>query len=72
MALCRLIDLSLAVRYEEVEFDSCLLEERPWGVVLSDDQDVEPTPGPAHLSVAPLPHLTTMTHGMVMNIFITD
>ncbi|XP_026219418.1 laminin subunit alpha-1 [Anabas testudineus] len=58
-----LVDLSLAVRYEAVEFDSCLLNERPGGVVLSDDQDVEPTPGPAHLSAAPAPDLTTMTPG---------
>uniref|UniRef100_A0A3Q1IIW7 Uncharacterized protein n=1 Tax=Anabas testudineus TaxID=64144 RepID=A0A3Q1IIW7_ANATE len=59
----KLVDLSLAVRYEAVEFDSCLLNERPGGVVLSDDQDVEPTPGPAHLSAAPAPDLTTMTPG---------
>uniref|UniRef100_A0A3P8WGE8 Laminin subunit alpha-1 n=1 Tax=Cynoglossus semilaevis TaxID=244447 RepID=A0A3P8WGE8_CYNSE len=55
----RLIDLSGAVRYEGVKFDSCLLQESE-GAVLPDTQDLEPTldPDPAHLSVATPTHLT--------------
>uniref|UniRef100_A0A8D3CEN7 Laminin, alpha 1 n=1 Tax=Scophthalmus maximus TaxID=52904 RepID=A0A8D3CEN7_SCOMX len=45
-----LVDLSGAVRYEGVELDSCLLEARVVAV-LPDDQDIEPTPDPTHLSV---------------------
>ncbi|XP_042350009.1 laminin subunit alpha-1-like [Plectropomus leopardus] len=58
-----LADLSGAVRYEGVELDSCVLEERVGGVVLPDDQDVEPTPDPAHPPVAPPTHLSALTPG---------
>ncbi|XP_044032400.1 laminin subunit alpha-1 isoform X1 [Siniperca chuatsi] len=58
-----LIDLSGAVRYKGAELDSCLLEERVGGAVLPDDQDVEPTPDPAHLPVAPPTHLSALTPG---------
>ncbi|XP_037619286.1 laminin subunit alpha-1, partial [Sebastes umbrosus] len=58
-----LIDLSGALRYERAELDSCLLEEREGGAVLPDDQDVEPTPDPAHLPVAPPTHLSALTPG---------
>ncbi|XP_067434354.1 laminin subunit alpha-1 [Thunnus thynnus] len=58
-----LIDLSGAVRYEGVELDSCLLEERVGGAVLPDDQDLEPTPDPAHLPLAPPTHLSALTPG---------
>ncbi|XP_034721226.1 laminin subunit alpha-1-like [Etheostoma cragini] len=42
-----LVDLSGAVKYEGAELDSCLLEERAGGVVLPEEQDVEPTADPA-------------------------
>ncbi|XP_059205207.1 laminin subunit alpha-1 [Centropristis striata] len=58
-----LVDLSGAVRYEGAKLDMCLLEERAGGAVLPDDQDVEPTPDPAHLPVAPPTHLSAMTPG---------
>uniref|UniRef100_A0A4W6ED91 Laminin subunit alpha-1 n=1 Tax=Lates calcarifer TaxID=8187 RepID=A0A4W6ED91_LATCA len=58
-----LVDLSGAVRYEGAELDSCLLEARVGGAVLPDDQDVEPTPDPAHLPVAPPTHLSALTPG---------
>ncbi|KAM6908341.1 laminin subunit alpha-1 [Lycodopsis pacificus] len=58
-----LVDLSGAVRYEGAELDSCLLEEKVVGAVLPDDQDVEPTPDPAHLPVPPPTHLSTLTPG---------
>lgn len=60
----RLIDLSGAVRYEGVKFDSCLLQESE-GAVLPDTQDLEPTldPDPAHLSVATPTHLSALTPG---------
>ncbi|XP_061614328.1 laminin subunit alpha-1 isoform X2 [Phyllopteryx taeniolatus] len=53
-----LVDLSAAVKYEGAELDSCLLEEKVRGAVLPEDQDVEPTLDPSHLSVAPPTHLT--------------
>ncbi|XP_035475536.1 laminin subunit alpha-1 isoform X2 [Scophthalmus maximus] len=57
-----LVDLSGAVRYEGVELDSCLLEARVVAV-LPDDQDIEPTPDPTHLSVATPTHLSAWTPG---------
>lgn len=70
----RLVDLSGAVSYEGAELDSCLLEKRVRGVVLPDDQDVEPTPDPVHLPVAPPTHLTALTPVVltVSNSFIID
>ncbi|XP_027137087.1 laminin subunit alpha-1 isoform X2 [Larimichthys crocea] len=61
-----LVDLSGAVRYEGVELDSCLLEERVGGAVLPDDPDVEPTHDPTHLPVAPPTHLSAITPGALM------
>uniref|UniRef100_UPI0037E85A5F laminin subunit alpha-1 n=1 Tax=Semicossyphus pulcher TaxID=241346 RepID=UPI0037E85A5F len=61
-----LVDLSEAVRYEGAELDSCLLEERVGGAVLPDDQDVEPTPDPSHLPLAPPTHLSALTPGALM------
>nr|XP_046227110.1 laminin subunit alpha-1 [Scatophagus argus] len=58
-----LIDLSGAVRYEGVELDSCLLEERVRGAVLPDDRDVVPTEEPAHFPVVPPTRLSTLTPG---------
>ncbi|XP_039983193.1 laminin subunit alpha-1 isoform X2 [Xiphias gladius] len=58
-----LIDLSGALRYEGAELDSCLLKERAGGAVLPDDQDVEPTPDPAYMPVAPPTHLSALTPG---------
>lgn len=72
MAPFRLVDLSGAVRYEGVELDSCLLEERVGGVVLLDDQDVEPTHDPAELTVVPPTHLSALTPGALTVIRITD
>ncbi|XP_078100457.1 laminin subunit alpha-1 [Sander vitreus] len=48
-----LVDLSGAVKYEGAALDSCLLEERAGGVVLPEDQDVEPTADPAPPPGAP-------------------
>lgn len=61
--LFRLIDLSGALRYEGVELDSCLLEEKVRGVVLPDDQDTEPTLDPAHLPVVPPTQPSVLTPG---------
>ncbi|XP_069033643.1 laminin subunit alpha-1 [Embiotoca jacksoni] len=58
-----LVDLSGAVKYEGAQLDSCLLVERTRGVVLPDDQDVEPTADPAHLPVALPTHLSALTPG---------
>ncbi|XP_029004531.1 laminin subunit alpha-1 [Betta splendens] len=55
-----LVDLSLAIKYEGADFDSCLLEERPVQLALSEDQDEETTPGPRHLSVVPSLQSTTL------------
>ncbi|TDG95841.1 hypothetical protein EPR50_G00244710 [Perca flavescens] len=57
-----LVDLSGAVKYEGAELDSCLLEERAGGVVLPEDQDVEPT-DPAPLPGTPPIQLGAMTPG---------
>ncbi|KAJ8277568.1 hypothetical protein GJAV_G00076760 [Gymnothorax javanicus] len=47
-ANAELLDLSSALRYQNVDMDSCLLEERPKRVVVPEDgdQEPEPTPGP--------------------------
>uniref|UniRef100_A0A3P8YRH4 Laminin, alpha 1 n=1 Tax=Esox lucius TaxID=8010 RepID=A0A3P8YRH4_ESOLU len=37
----KLLDLSAAVRYHSVDMDSCMLEERPKRVLLTDDTDLE-------------------------------
>uniref|UniRef100_A0A3Q3N9Y2 Laminin subunit alpha-1 n=1 Tax=Mastacembelus armatus TaxID=205130 RepID=A0A3Q3N9Y2_9TELE len=58
-----LVDLSGATRYEGAEFNSCLLEERTGGAVLHDDLDIDTTPDPAHLSVAPPTRLAALTPG---------
>lgn len=55
VALCRLVDLSGALRYEGVKFDKCVLEEKLGDVLLPDDQDVNVTADPTHL---PLPQPT--------------
>ncbi|XP_074549755.1 laminin subunit alpha-1 [Halichoeres trimaculatus] len=60
-----LVDLSVAVKYEGAELDSCLLEERVRGAVLPDDPDIEPTPDPAHLPLAPPTHLSAFTPGVL-------
>ncbi|XP_072235081.1 laminin subunit alpha-1 [Leuresthes tenuis] len=59
----RLVDLSAAVRYEGVELDSCFLDERTSGKVLPEEYDLEPTPDPALLTLAPPTHLSAMTPG---------
>ncbi|XP_061568927.1 laminin subunit alpha-1 [Cololabis saira] len=61
-----LLDLSAAVRYEGAELDSCLLEERAMGAVLPEDLDVEPTPDPANLLLAPPTLLSAQTPGAIM------
>ncbi|XP_047423850.1 laminin subunit alpha-1 [Mugil cephalus] len=58
-----LVDLSGAVKYEGAELNSCLLEERAGGAVLPDNLDVETTPDPNHLSMAPPTHLSALTPG---------
>ncbi|KAK0150257.1 Laminin subunit alpha-1 [Merluccius polli] len=54
----RLVDLSGALRYDGVQLDSCLLEERTRGAVLPDDHEVEPTPDPSPSAVTPPTHLS--------------
>ncbi|KAM4543486.1 laminin subunit alpha-1 [Fundulus diaphanus] len=58
-----LVDLSVAVRYQGAELNSCLLERSAVGAVLPEDPDVETTPGPAHLPLAPPTHLSALTAG---------
>ncbi|XP_031440246.1 laminin subunit alpha-1 isoform X2 [Clupea harengus] len=58
-----LLDLSNALRYEGVDMDSCLLEERPKRVVLPDEADLEPTPDPAKPPQAPPTELSAITPG---------
>ncbi|KAF3848325.1 hypothetical protein F7725_014822 [Dissostichus mawsoni] len=57
-----LVDLSGALKYEGAELDSCLLEKVEVAV-LPDDQEVQPTPDPAHLPGAPPTHLSAFTPG---------
>ncbi|PWA15691.1 hypothetical protein CCH79_00019580 [Gambusia affinis] len=54
-----LVDLSVAVRYEGAELNSCLLERSTAEAVLPDDLDVESTP--AHLPLTPPTHLSALT-----------
>lgn len=61
----RLVDLSGALKYEGVELDSCLLEDIVKGVVLPDDQDMEPTNGPPNLPVVLPTHLSALTPGVL-------
>uniref|UniRef100_A0A665TLL1 Laminin, alpha 1 n=1 Tax=Echeneis naucrates TaxID=173247 RepID=A0A665TLL1_ECHNA len=63
-----LVDLSGAVKYEGVELDRCLLKKSVGGVVLPDDQDVEPTSDPARLFVAPPTHLSALTPGCASEV----
>lgn len=70
--LFRLIDLSGALKYEGVELDSCLLEEKVRGAVLPDDQDTEATVDPAHSPVPPT-QLSVMPGALtVIDVFITS
>uniref|UniRef100_A0A8C7L321 Laminin, alpha 1 n=1 Tax=Oncorhynchus kisutch TaxID=8019 RepID=A0A8C7L321_ONCKI len=61
----KLLDLSAAVRYHNVDMDSCLLEERPKRVLLPDDTDLdaEPTPDPARTPSPPPGQLSALTPG---------
>ncbi|XP_042164797.1 laminin subunit alpha-1 isoform X1 [Oncorhynchus tshawytscha] len=61
----KLLDLSAAVRYRNVDMDSCLLEERPKRVLLPDDTDLdaEPTPDPARTPSPPPGQLSALTPG---------
>lgn len=61
LSVCRLVDLSVAIRYEGVEFNSCLLEKSPLRLVDPEDPDVEPTPAPADALLAPPTHLSALT-----------
>ncbi|XP_068604397.1 laminin subunit alpha-1 [Brachionichthys hirsutus] len=67
-----LVDLSRAIRYEGVELDSCLLEERVGGAVLPDDQDLDPTHDPAHLPLVPPTHLSALTPGSLTCVSDTE
>ncbi|XP_030623498.1 laminin subunit alpha-1 [Chanos chanos] len=60
-----LLDLSRAVRYENVDMNSCLLEERPKPVVLPDDSevDLEPTQNPVRPPATPPAELSALTPG---------
>ncbi|XP_063063630.1 laminin subunit alpha-1 [Engraulis encrasicolus] len=59
----KLLDLSSALRYEGVDMDSCLLEERPKRVVLPDDPEAEPTPDPPRPPNTPPTELSAITPG---------
>ena len=59
----RLVDLSRAVRYQGVDLDSCLLEERAGRILIPDDPEPEPTPAPALPPPAPPTGLSTLTPG---------
>lgn len=61
----RLLDLSAAVKYHNVDMDSCLLEERPKRVLLPDDTDLEaePTLDPARPPPPPPTQLSALTPG---------
>lgn len=61
----RLLDLSGAVKYEGVDMDSCLLEERPKRLLLPDEGDVEPEPtvGPDQAPLSPPSELSAVTPG---------
>ncbi|XP_055037654.2 laminin subunit alpha-1 [Misgurnus anguillicaudatus] len=56
-----LLDLSAALHYENVDMDSCLLQERPRRVLLPDDVETDPTPDPAVPPLTPTPELITVT-----------
>ncbi|KAM9775357.1 laminin subunit alpha-1 isoform 2-T2 [Syngnathus typhle] len=56
------IDLSSAVRYKGAALDSCLLEEKTSGAVLPEEEDVEATLKPSHLSAAVPPAQPTPLH----------
>uniref|UniRef100_A0A9J7YT73 Laminin, alpha 1 n=1 Tax=Cyprinus carpio carpio TaxID=630221 RepID=A0A9J7YT73_CYPCA len=58
-----LLDLSSALRYEDVDMDSCLLEERPKRVVLPDELEAEPTSDPATRPLSPPVELSALTPG---------
>ncbi|XP_067107794.1 laminin subunit alpha-1 [Osmerus mordax] len=60
-----LVDLSRAVRYQGVDLDSCLLEERAGRILIPDDPEPEPTPDPAPALPPPPPPtgLSTLTTG---------
>ncbi|XP_043081584.1 laminin subunit alpha-1 [Puntigrus tetrazona] len=58
-----LLDLSAALRYENVDMDSCLLEERPKRVVLPDELEAEPTPDPSTRPLSPPEEHSSLTHG---------
>ncbi|XP_017562320.2 laminin subunit alpha-1 [Pygocentrus nattereri] len=60
-----LLDLSSAVRYERVDMDSCLLEERPRRILLPDEGNVEaePTADPSQPPLSPPTELNAVTPG---------
>ncbi|XP_051970169.1 laminin subunit alpha-1 [Xyrauchen texanus] len=58
-----LLDLSGALRYDYVDMDSCLLEERPKRVLLPDDVEVEPTSDPITQPLSPAAELSAITVG---------
>ncbi|XP_052398153.1 laminin subunit alpha-1 isoform X2 [Carassius gibelio] len=58
-----LLDLSSALRYEDVDMDSCLLEERPKRVLLPDELEAEPTSDPATRPLSPPEELSAFTPG---------
>ncbi|KAK9952854.1 hypothetical protein ABG768_016886 [Culter alburnus] len=58
-----LLDLSGALHYEDVDMDSCLLEERPKRVLLPDDVEVEPTSDPSARPLSPAAELSALTPG---------
>lgn len=51
------------LHYEDVDMDSCLLEERPKRVLLPDDVEVEPTSDPSTRPLSPAAELSALTPG---------
>ncbi|XP_066538803.1 laminin subunit alpha-1 [Hoplias malabaricus] len=58
-----LLDLSGAVRYQSVDMDSCLLEERPKRILLPDEGDIEPTTEPPQRPLSPPTELNAVIPG---------
>ncbi|KAJ8010618.1 hypothetical protein DPEC_G00076940 [Dallia pectoralis] len=63
----KLLDLSAAIRYHNVDMESCLLKERPKRVLLPDDTDpeAEPTLDPAQPPSPPPSLLNALTPGLL-------
>ncbi|KAL1006408.1 hypothetical protein UPYG_G00072000 [Umbra pygmaea] len=70
----KLWDLSAAVRYHNIDMDSCLLEERPKRLLLPDDTDLEAKPSldPAMPPSPPPNQLSAFTPGMLTCVSVDN